>query len=127
MNAHRDPESTFKYVAITAANANPMQPYCGGELVMLDGVFSVEIGPSDVLVIDGSRYHGVAPLCALSGAPFRMQPLRHSLVHFTRCADKLFADTRPLYWDPPPYELQKTRAQTIQAATAHVVILDGKW
>ena len=84
MNAHRDPPATYTYVAITAANAHEEQPFTGGELALLDGVVGVEIGPSDVLVMDGSRYHAVAPLRALAGENFKTQPLRHSLVHFTK-------------------------------------------
>ena len=34
--------------------------------------------------MDGSRYHAVAPLRALAGVNFKTQPLRHSLVHFTK-------------------------------------------
>ena len=84
MNAHRDPPATYPFVAITAANAHEEQPFTGGELALLDGVVGVEIGPSDVLVMDGARYHAVAPLRALAGENFKTQPLRHSLVHFTK-------------------------------------------
>ena len=84
MNAHRDPPLTYKLVAITADNAHEAQPFTGAELVLLDGILGVEIGPCDVLIMDGSRYHGVAPLRSLPGTQFKSQPLRHSLVHFTR-------------------------------------------
>ena len=84
MNAHRDPPFTYKLVAITADNAHEAQPFTGAELVLLDGIVGVEIGPCDVLIMDGSRYHGVAPLRSLPGTQFKSQPLRHSLVHFTR-------------------------------------------
>jgi hypothetical protein len=84
MNAHRDPGATYRFAAITADNANHAQQFTGAELVLLDGVLGVEIQPSDVLIIDGSRYHGVAPLRSLPGTQFKSQPLRHSLVHFTR-------------------------------------------
>ena len=57
---------TYKLVAITADNAHEAQPFKGGELVLLDGIVGVEIGPCDVLIMDGSRYHGVAPLRAHS-------------------------------------------------------------
>ena len=65
MNAHRDPPTTYKFVALTANNAHEAQPFTGAELVLLDGIMRVEIGPPDVLIIDGSRYHGVAPLRSL--------------------------------------------------------------
>ena len=84
MNAHRDPPFTYKFVAITADNAHEAQPFTGAELVLLDGIVGVEIGPCDVLIMDGSRYHGVAPLRSLPGTHFKTQPMRHSLVHFTR-------------------------------------------
>ena len=84
MNAHQDPPATYAFVAITADNANDEQPFTGGELALLDGVVSVEIGPCDVLIMDGSRYHAVAPLRSLPGENFKSQPLRHSLVHFTK-------------------------------------------
>ena len=67
MNAHRDPPFTYKLVAITADNAHEAQPFTGAELVLLDGIVGVEIGPCDVLIMDGSRYHGVAPLRSLPG------------------------------------------------------------
>ena len=80
MNAHRDPPATYAFVAITAENAHYEQPFKGGELALLDGIVGVEIGPRDVRIMDGSRYHAVAPLRSLPGQNFKSQPLRHSLV-----------------------------------------------
>ena len=115
MNAHQDPPATYTFVAITAENAREEQPFAGGELALLDGVVGVEIGPCDVLVMDGSRYHAVAPLRAFSGENFKSQPLRHSLVHFTKSmhmehAAGMQGEEELLQ---PVSGLKRTRAQTL--------------
>ena len=118
MNAHRDPGATYRFAAITADNANHAQPFTGAELVLLDGVLGVEIQPSDVLIIDGSRYHGVAPLRSLPGTQFKSQPLRHSLVHFTRSMHMERGSGRGEggYWAEPEGGLQRTRLRTTEKA-----------
>ena len=114
MNAHRDPPLTYAFVAITAENAHDEQPFTGGELTLLDGVVGVEIGPRDVLIMDGSRYHAVAPLRSLPGQNFKSQPLRHSLVHFTKSLHMEHGEGKcgGDYWVEPEGGLKRTRAIT---------------
>ena len=117
MNAHQDPPATYAFVAITADNANDEQPFTGGELALLDGVVSVEIGPCDVLIMDGSRYHAVAPLRSLPGENFKSQPLRHSLVHFTKSMHMELEVGKGAggYWAEAEGGLKRTRATTRNA------------
>jgi hypothetical protein len=79
---------------------------------------SGEIQPSDVLIIDGSRYHGVAPLRSLPSTQFKSQPLRHSLVHFTRSMHMERGSGRGegRYWAEPEGGLQRTRLRTTEKA-----------
>ena len=86
MHAHKDPPRTGRFVALTASNANPAVDFVGGELVMIEGMVGIENGDTDVLIIDGQRYHGVGALRSPPGKQFTGQPLRHSLVHFSRPA-----------------------------------------
>lgn len=79
--------------------------------MLLDGVVGVEIGPQDVLIMDGSRYHAVAPLRSLPGKNFTMQPLRHSLVHFTKSMH-VEQEEAGNYWVEPEGGLKRTRAST---------------
>ena len=88
---------------------------------LVDGTrthFSADGSASDVLIIDGSRYHGVAPLRSLPGTQFKSQPLRHSLVHFTRSMHMERGSGRGEggYWAEPEGGLQRTRLRTTEKA-----------
>ena len=118
MHVHRDPPKTGRWTAITACNANPSVPFLS-EFVMVEGIVAVDNGETDVLVIDSRRYHGVGALRSPPGKQFTEQPLRHSLVHFSRPSAEPSTSAAPhaLYWSVPECGLAGSRSASWKLAT----------